>query len=161
MKPGGPAEREERKLKVVRLILVLLLAVTAPSQQPKQRASVPVKARGVGVVPGAIVCPDHQTVSFMFRWYGRYWEDAQQDALTHGQSRLQREPTAKPDFERYKCALIAPDTPMMLEVGNVVPVVTAKLPEGRSIRGVTLTGMFKRVDPQVTPSTPQPRRTGQ
>jgi hypothetical protein len=105
--------------------------------------TVPVIARGAGVVPGAIVCPDFQTVSTVFHQYSDYWEDAQQDAMTHGQSRLLRgEPTPRPDFALYDCALVVSGTPMRMEVGNIVPLVTAQLPDGSTIKGVTLPPMI-------------------
>jgi hypothetical protein len=126
---------------------------TAPSTAPSrnnaegttERQVVRVKARGASVVPGAIVCPDHNTVSLVFRLYVNYREDTLQDTLTHGQSRLIRgEPTPKPDFELYRCALLPPGTPMLLELGNVVPVVNTKLPDGTTIRGVTLGDMIAK-----------------
>jgi TPR repeat protein len=102
-----------------------------------------VTARGVSVVPGAIVCPDHATVSLMFDLYVAHWGDMQQDALTNGQSRLLRGPPApEPDLKLYGCGLVPPGASMLLERGNIVPVVTAKLPDGRTIRGVTLAAMI-------------------
>jgi TPR repeat protein len=102
-----------------------------------------VTARGVSVVPGAIVCPDHATVSLMFDLYVAHWGDVQQDALTNGQSRLLRGPPApEPDLKLYGCGLVPPGASMLLERGNIVPVVTAKLPDGRTIRGVTLAAMI-------------------
>jgi hypothetical protein len=99
-------------------------------------------ARGVSVVPGAIVCPSHDAVSLMFNQYAAHWEDTMQDAMTKGQSRLIRgQPAPAPDFESYGCALLPPGTPIMLETGNAVPVVTAKLPNGTIIRGVTFPDM--------------------
>lgn len=95
-------------------------------------------------MPGAIVCPDHATTSLMFDLYVQYWRDLLQDRLTHGQSRLLRPTAEKPDPERLGCALIPPGTPMLLELGMIVPVVTAKLPDGRTIRGVTLSDMIAK-----------------
>jgi hypothetical protein len=119
--------------------------------QPKQKtASKPIKAnlvavsaQGVSVVPGAIICPNYDTVKMMFDLYVAHWTDTQQDALTHGQSRLLRgDPTPPPDLKFYGCALLPPGSPMMLERGNIVPVVTATLFDGTSIRGVTLAAMI-------------------
>jgi TPR repeat protein len=102
-----------------------------------------VTARGVSVVPGAIVCPSYAVVSRMFDLYVSHWEDTTQDALTKGQSRLMRgQPTPAPNLKSYGCALLSPGTPMMLETGNAVPVVTAKLPNGSTIKGVTLPAMI-------------------
>jgi hypothetical protein len=102
-----------------------------------------VTARGVSVVPGAIVCPDLNTVDLMFDLYANYWSDAMQDTMTHGEAQLIRgEPAPKPQFEMYGCALLAPGTRLTMESGHVVPVVTAKLPNGKTIRGVTLPSMI-------------------
>jgi hypothetical protein len=112
-----------------------------PTQSPNTASVI---ARGTGVVPGAIVCPDLRTVNMMFQEYSDYWEDAQQDAMTHGQSKLLRgEPAPKPDFELFDCALLASGSPMSMELGNVVPVVTATLPDGSTIKGVTLPSMVQ------------------
>jgi hypothetical protein len=116
-----------------------LTAVAAPSVKTN---AVMATARGVSVVPGAIVCRDFDTVRLMFDLYADYWSDATQDSLTHGQSRVLRgAPASKPDFELHGCALLAPGTPMTLETGNIVPVVAAKLSDGRTIMGVTLGSM--------------------
>ncbi|MGC9953638.1 MAG: tetratricopeptide repeat protein [Rhizomicrobium sp.] len=105
--------------------------------------SMAVTARGVSVVPGAIVCPDHDTVRLIFDMYVAHWTDAQQDAMTNGQSRLLRgKPSPAPDLKLYGCALLPSGTHMMLERGNIVPIVTAKLPDGTTIRGVTLEAMI-------------------
>ncbi len=113
------------------------------AEEARRPKLIAVTARGVSVVPGAIVCPNHDTVSLVFDLYVAHWTDTQQDALTHGQSRLLRgEPTSAPDLKFYGCALLPPGTPMKLERGNIVPVVTATLPDGTTIRGVTLAAMI-------------------
>ena len=113
------------------------------AEEAKKPKTIAVTARGVSVVPGAIICPNHDTVSLMFDLYVAHWTDTQQDALTHGQSRLLRgDPTPAPDLKFYGCALLPPGTRMTLERGNIVPVVTATLPDGTSIRGVTLAAMI-------------------
>jgi hypothetical protein len=114
-----------------------------PQEAVKKPRYVAVIARGVSVVPGAIVCPSYAVVSQMFHLYTSAWEDAAQDAVTNGQSRLlrgQSKPT--PNLRAYGCALIPPGTPMTLDTGNVVPVVTAKLKNGTIIKGVTLPAMI-------------------
>jgi hypothetical protein len=113
------------------------------NQETKRENFVSVVARGASVVPYAIVCPNSDTVSLMFDLYVAHWTDARQDALTNGQSRLLHgQPTPEPDLKLYGCALLPPGTPMMLERGNIVPVVTATLPNGTTIRGVTLAAMI-------------------
>ena len=110
---------------------------------PSPPRYVAVTARGVSVVPGAIVCPSHDAVSLMFDLYVSHWEDATQDAMTKGQSRLIRgQPTPAPNLKAHGCVLLPPGTPMTLDSRNVVPVVTAKLPNGTTIKGVTLPAMI-------------------
>jgi len=79
----------------------------------------------------------------MFDLYVSHWEDVTQNAMTNGQSRLIRGQGAPaPDLKSYGCALVPPGTPMTLDTRNVVPVVTAKLPNGTTIKGVTFEAMF-------------------
>lgn len=111
-------------------------------QKPKTESVI---AKGVSVIPGAIVCRDYQTVSFMISWYNAHWADTFEDKITRGQSNLMRgAATRSPDFARYGCALIAPGTPMAVERGNMVPVVEGKLPNGKPFRGVTDPSMLQR-----------------
>jgi TPR repeat protein len=78
----------------------------------------------------------------VFSLYTAQWESAMQDAMTNGQSSLiHGQPSPAPDLEAYGCTLLSPGTPMMLEGGNIVPVVTAKLSNGTIVKGVTLAGM--------------------
>lgn len=113
------------------------------AEEARKPRYVAVTARGVSVVPGAIVCPSHDAVSLMFDQYAAHWEDAMQDTVTNGQSRLIRgQPTPAPNLKAYGCALLPPGTPMILDTRNVVPVVTAKLPNGTTIKGVTLPAMI-------------------
>ena len=127
------------------LALFGLLHEGSASSETANKASRPIAvvAKGLGAAPGAIVCPDMDTVVLMFHWYSDHWSDAMQDALTQGQSKLVRgAPTSSPPLSRYGCSLIKPGTPMMLERGNIVPVVSAKLSSGKAIRGVTLGDMY-------------------
>jgi uncharacterized protein len=118
---------------------------TREAVEAKRPKFVPVTARGVTVVPGALVCPNLDTISLMFHLYAVHFTDTVGDALSNGQSRLLHgPPTPAPDLKFYGCALLPPGTSMLLELGNVVPVVTAKLPDGTTIRGVTLPDMIVR-----------------
>lgn len=111
--------------------------------ETKRTGLVPVVAKGVSVVPGAIICSDMNTLSMVFDLYTSAWEEHEQDILTKGQSRLiQGEPASAPDPTLYGCNLLPPGTPMMLEPGKMVPVVTAQLPDGTTIKGVTLESMI-------------------
>jgi len=108
--------------------------------------TVPVIARGVSVVPGAIVCPNLASVQLMFSLYTESVTEDMQDAMSRGQSRLLRgEPMPKPDFKVYGCALLPSGTPMRLDKNNSNggwSVVSAKLTNGKTIRGVTLESMI-------------------
>jgi hypothetical protein len=80
----------------------------------------------------------------MIEWYRANWEDGFEDVVTKGQSRLTRgEPAPKPPLARYGCALVPAGTPMTLETGNAVPVVTVTLPDGSTMRGVTDPGLIR------------------
>jgi hypothetical protein len=115
---------------------------SSPVAVPQSPNQILATAKAVGVAPGAIVCPDHATVAFMYRWYVDHWTDVMQDRFTAGQSQLLRgAPTSAPPPERYGCALLPPGTAVLLERGNVVPVVSAKLANGKTVRGVTLPAM--------------------
>jgi hypothetical protein len=97
-------------------------------------------AKGLSVVPGAIVCADLETVSMMFHWYAEHWEDQEQDAMTNGQSRLIRSDTPAPVMPPG-CALLPAGTPLEVKMVNGIPMVHAKLAAGSTIKGVTLGGM--------------------
>jgi hypothetical protein len=104
-----------------------------------------VVARGLGVVPGALICPDYNTLTTVFDLYNAHWEETYQDVFTNGQSRLLRgAPAQFPDLAYFACTLVIPGTPLFLEIGNVVPVVSVSLADGTKFRGVTLPGMIGR-----------------
>jgi hypothetical protein len=118
-------------------------AAAEPSAAGTSSAGTRVLARGAGVVPGAIICPDMQTWRFVFRQYGQHWTEDHQDTVTHGQSKLLRGDAApSPDLETYGCALVSAGSSMILEANEIVPIVSALLPNGRSIRGVTIPAML-------------------
>ena len=110
--------------------------------------TVPVIARGVSVVPGAIVCPDFPTLSSMFSLYTGSWGENFQNVLTNGRAaEIEGPPIPTPNFELYGCALLPIGTPMRQKnVGSTVPgvpVVIARLPNGKTISGVTLPSMIE------------------
>jgi Sel1 repeat len=100
--------------------------------------STTVIAHGAGVVPGAIICPDMETWRFVFRQYGEHWAEAYQDILTRGQSKLVRgDAIPSPDLESHGCALVPAGSTMTVESNGLIPIVSAVLPNGKTIRGVT------------------------
>jgi hypothetical protein len=116
----------------------------SPAPPPESQPAV---ARGVSVVPGAIVCPDHNTVALAFDQYAQSWEEHFQDAVTKGQSELLRgKATNNPQLRAYDCVLLSPGTPLMRAPKTIVPVVWAKLADGW-VKGVTLEAMVANVPP--------------
>jgi hypothetical protein len=107
-------------------------------------------AKSLAAVPGAIVCPDLASVKLVFDRYSDHWEDTGQDAVTNGQSRqLRGNPATEPHPEDFNCALVIPGTPIQVENADAfttgIPMVSAKLPNGTMIRGVTLPGMLSKL----------------
>jgi hypothetical protein len=91
--------------------------------------------KGAAVVNGAIVCPDFQTVQYVFRALTAHWSDALQDQITRGQSQLLRQSRPEPNLELYACALIPPGTRVRVEARSVVPVVSADV-NGKTIKAL-------------------------
>lgn len=107
-----------------------------------------VQARGSGILPGAIICPDLQAVRLMQMQFARHWEETTQDRLTRGQSGLIRgKATAYPDFAAFGCALIPAGQILKIEVEKPIPIVSAQLPGGTVIRGVTFSTMYQGNSP--------------
>lgn len=99
--------------------------------------------------PGAIVCQDFASLRLVFDLYSHHWEDTMQDRLTKGQSQDLRGPSSPvPDPKLYGCALLRPGTPVHVENSDAfttgIPTVSAKLPDGTMVRGVTLPKMLSR-----------------
>jgi hypothetical protein len=68
-----------------------------------------VYATGLGVVQGAIVCPDASTASALFEMYSTAWSEQFQNRVTSDQAQLVRgKAMDNPDPADYKCALLAP-----------------------------------------------------
>lgn len=104
-------------------------------------------AKSLASAPGAIVCPDFASVQLMMQLYANHWEDAMQDALTKGQARILRGPSAPtPDPAAYDCSLLAPGTPVEARGGRGllagIFMVSARLPDGTVVHGVTHPGML-------------------
>lgn len=126
------------------LLAVLFVAASFRLFAQDQQHTKQVFARAIPAVPGAVICPNYRAVSLMIDWYRAQWQENFQDQITKGQSRLlQGEPSSPPPLTRYGCALAPAGTPMALEIGNVVPVVTATLPNGKTVRGVTDPGLIQ------------------
>jgi hypothetical protein len=98
-------------------------------------------ARSWMSVPGAIVCSNATDVNALIDLYNEHWKETQEDTLSHGKSVLLRGPaTPAPDPKVFGCSLLPPGTLVQAEnagLGDVMPGVTAKLPEGTIVRGLT------------------------
>jgi hypothetical protein len=100
-------------------------------------------ARSVGFVPGALICPDHDTLAMVYQLYAHYMERLIQDRMTNGLSRsIHGAPAAPPDAETFGCAFVDSGTKMSLEQRTPAPVVSVQIANGLTMRGVTLPGMI-------------------
>jgi hypothetical protein len=126
------------------LALVLLSALLCQSRAAAGKEQV--IAKGRGPVPGAIVCPDFRALQAGFRSFSSPWG---------------------PEAERFGCTVIKPGTIMTLEGTDPggAPMVSALLPDGRTVRGITLNGMVERFVPKpklaaISPPNPAPAQVG-
>ena len=110
---------------ILALMLLFPLSCQNAAAAPKDRAI----ATGFGPVSGAIVCPDFRAVQAAFRSF-----------------------TARrgPPPEYFGCTIVRPGTVMTLEGTDPggAPVVSALLPDGRPVRGVTLHEMAEIFAPK-------------
>ena len=150
-------------LATIPLYEVILSQSPDTSEKPKQTSTAADKpaptvppfhpnavARSLTAAPGAVVCADLQTVSVVFHLYAAHWEDSAADAMTKGQAGVVRGPAAPtPDPKLYGCSLLVPGTPVRVENADAFttgfPRVTANLPDGTIIHGVTLPAMLSLV----------------
>jgi hypothetical protein len=122
------------------LALVLLSCLLQQSEAAPRKDQV--IAKGSGPVPGAIICPDFRALQAGFRSFTSRWG---------------------PRPEYFGCTIVKPGTIMTLEGEDPggAPMVSAILPDGRPVRGVTLNGMverfaFKPKKAAVSPPKPAP-----
>lgn len=96
------------------------------------------------IFEGAVVCSDLNHVEEVIGLYTAHYEDTLQDLITHGQSVLQRGPgTPIPDMAFYGCSLLPKGTPVQIHQGfGGGYQITAYLPDGTLIHGVTRIGML-------------------
>ena len=97
---------------------------------------------GAVVIPGAVLCPNYEVVNSVIHMYQEHWGEAMQDTISQGQTVLLRGPaTPVPNLELLGCSLLPPGTPMQV-VQGLAPSVTAQLPDGVIVRGITHPLMF-------------------
>jgi hypothetical protein len=126
----------------MRTILALLLLSSLLQQSEAAARKEQVIAKGSGPVPGAIVCPDFRALQAGFRSFSSRWG---------------------PNAEYFGCTFVKPGTILTLEGEDPggAPIVSALLPDGRPVRGVTLNGMVERFVPKpkkaaISPPKPAP-----
>lgn len=119
--------------------LLLLIPIAATAAQPT--------AQGMDLVDGAIVCNSYDLAEFVYgqinsaRHARRNLspEVRKQAALVNGYDE-----GAEPSPIDYGCVMAPAGTPLSVQKGNLVPVVSGKLPDGRTFTGVTLPTMISR-----------------
>jgi hypothetical protein len=124
----------------------------SPAGTPRDNAdedvnTVPGVARGLNVVPGAIVCPDYPTLKLMLDLYNESWAESSENMMTKGlYAAINGPPMPAPNFGLHGCALLPIGTPMrQRNVGSIVPgvlAVIATLPNGERITGLTFPMMI-------------------
>ncbi len=108
----------------------------------------PVVARAVmPFVPGAMVCPDLQTVDLMSNWMQQNSTEALEDKLFKGQASMMRRPL--PPVATYLtksgCVLVPSGEPLtVLSWNGPYPVIEVPLSNNRKVRGTTYPNMFVR-----------------
>lgn len=113
-----------------------------PAPEPKQ----PI-AKGMDLVDGAVVCRSYDLAAWM---YGQI--NVARHARQSLSPELRRQAAlikgydegAEPRLADWGCVLVPTGTPVALETGNYVPVVSGVLPNGRRFQGVTLPTMIER-----------------
>lgn len=143
-------------MKLAILLLVVPLSAAAVEQSdlpeitmaPGTIASQPSKsftAQGMDLVNGAIVCSSYDLAEFL---YGQI--NAARHARASLPVELRRQATLingydygqEPRPSDYGCVMVPIGTRLSVEKGNLVPVVSGKLPDGRKFMGVTLPTMI-------------------
>jgi hypothetical protein len=100
---------------------------------------------GMPVVPGAIICRDHDTVMLMMDRYKVSWEENFTASVIGVEKAKQWHgaPAQPPNVEQFGCVIVPPGTPMMWSGSWMPPVVIVKLSDGRTFKGVTNPSMIQ------------------
>lgn len=129
-------------------ILASTLALSAYAiQATAQGNQTTAAAQGFDLVDGAIVCDSLDVANYIsgqinIARHARQSLPAdlrRQAALVNGHDVGQ-----EPRLAEYGCVLVPAGTPLTVAPGNLVPVVSGKLPNGRRFSGVTLPAMVGR-----------------
>lgn len=104
-------------------------------------------AQGFDLVDGAVVCRSYDLANFLA---GEINKARHARISLSPELRRQAELIngydygAEPKLLDYGCVLVPIGTPLTVEPGNYVPVVSGVLPDGRRFQGVTLPAMVMR-----------------
>jgi hypothetical protein len=140
-------------MKILIFVVAGLVSASAFAQSdpPKYKFSTDVPpqpvAQGMDLVDGAVVCPSMDEATWLFGWINKARharkslspELRKQAALVNG-----FDYGAEPRPSDYGCALVPAGTPLDVETGNYVTVVSGVLPNGRKFKGVTIPNMIAR-----------------
>lgn len=122
-----------------KLVFMLLISVSTCASADEQFV-----AKGFDLVDGAIVCSSLGLANYLSTRINQARharlspppELRRQVALINGE-----DPGAEPKPSDYGCAFVPIGTPMTVQKGNYVPVVSGILPNGRPFSGVTIPAM--------------------
>lgn len=102
-------------------------------------------ARGFDLVDGAVVCQSFDMAQYITTQINqaRHARLSLPAELRRQQALITGHDDGKEPFPSdYGCALVPAGTPMKVEQGNYVPVVSGRFPDGRKFSGVTLPSMI-------------------
>lgn len=125
------------------IVGVALLALACTCRGAPANAS----AKGMDLVDGAIVCSSYDLAAWL---YGQVNVARHAQRSLSPEQRRQRQLITgddigqEPRMEDWGCTLVPAGTPLAVEPGNSVPVVSGKLADGRRFKGVTLPTMVQR-----------------
>jgi prophage tail gpP-like protein len=138
-------------MKTAVIAVAALLAMPAFGQSKKYDFSLDLHkqpvARGMDLVDGAVVCRSFDDAMWLTGWINK---------ARHARRSLSRELRkqgelingydygAEPRPSDYGCVIVPAGTPLEVEQGNYVPVVSGVLPNGKKFQGVTIPNMIAR-----------------
>jgi hypothetical protein len=127
-------------MKLWALMVIMALGTTAIHADDAATIAV---SHGLGLVPAAIICSNLQNWQIAVDSYNERQTEVMQDYYTRGQSKLARgEPAPPPDLQALGCTMIPNGTRLIVTFEGAFPVVTAKLRNGKTVRGVMHPDMF-------------------
>lgn len=111
------------------------------------KAPIQPTAQGFDLVDGAVVCQSYDLADFLTGEINkaRHARLSLSPELRHQAELINGyDYGAEPKLSDYGCVLVPVGTPLIVESGNYVPVVSGVLPDGHRFKGVTLPVMIQR-----------------